>query len=205
MTEGPAGQGRGAGSGQRDQTSIHGPAAPVAKERTLAQPLHRRGKHADPGLPPNLLKKPLDIIVPHHRKDRPTGQEGKLLSDDGDMLWVQAEHMPGDHWWVAVSSVRFHEAEADFDEYRKSSPGRKSAAAIARIAGSAGLLLVWCNQSWSHACRGEALSGFSTFDEIEPGPPASQSLAGGPGPGNPRLADAGIPIKGGEIHVIRHP
>ena len=57
-----------------------------------------------------------------------------MLSDDGDMLWVQAEHMPGDHWWVAVSGVRF-------DEYRKSSPGRKSAAAIVRIAGSAGLLL----------------------------------------------------------------
>ena len=64
-----------------------------------------------------------------------------MLSDEGDMLWVQAEHMLGGHWWVAVSGVRFHEAEADFDGYRKSSPGRKSPAAIARIAGSAGLPL----------------------------------------------------------------
>ena len=68
-------------------------------------------------------------------------KRGRLLSDEGDMLWVRAEHMLGDHWWVAVSSVRFHEAEADFDEYRKISPGRKSAAAIVRIVGSAGLLL----------------------------------------------------------------
>ena len=59
-----------------------------------------------------------------------------MLSDQGGMLWVQAERMPGDHWRAAVSGVCYHEAEADFDEYRKSSPGRKSAAAIARIAGA---------------------------------------------------------------------
>ena len=74
-------------------------------------------------------------------KEGNRAKRGKLLSDEGDMLWVQAEHMLGDHWWVAVSSVRFHEAEGDFDEYGKSSPGRKSAAAIVRIVGSAGLLL----------------------------------------------------------------
>ena len=59
-----------------------------------------------------------------------------MLSDQGGMLWVRAEHMFGNHWWIVVSNVRFHEAEADFDEYGKSSPGRRSAAAIARIAGA---------------------------------------------------------------------
>ena len=73
-------------------------------------------------------------------KEGSRAKRGKLLSDEDDMLWVQAEHMLGDHWWIVVSNVRFHEAEADFDEYRKSSPGRKSAAAIVRIVGSAGLL-----------------------------------------------------------------
>ena len=73
-------------------------------------------------------------------KEGNRAKRGRLLSDYGDMLWVQAEHMFGDHWWIVVSNVRFHEAEGDFDQYRKSSPGRKPAA-IVRIAGSADLLL----------------------------------------------------------------
>ena len=52
------------------------------------------------------------------------------------MAAVYAEHMIGDHWWVVVNNIRFHESGADFNEYKERSPGRKPAAAIARIAGS---------------------------------------------------------------------
>ena len=60
----------------------------------------------------------------------------KTLIDGDHMVAVYAEHMIGDHWWVVVHNIRFHESEADFDEYRGRSPGRRPAAAIARIAGS---------------------------------------------------------------------
>ena len=60
----------------------------------------------------------------------------KTLMDGDRMVAVYAEHMIGDHWWVVVHNIRFHESEADFDEYKERSPGRRPAAAIARIAGS---------------------------------------------------------------------
>ena len=53
------------------------------------------------------------------------------------MVWVRAEHMLGEHWWVEVNNIRFHETEADFDEHRERNPGKKPSAAIARIVGSA--------------------------------------------------------------------
>ena len=51
------------------------------------------------------------------------------------MVAVYAEHMIGGHWWVVVYNIRFHQSEADFDEYKEQSPVRRPAAAIARIAG----------------------------------------------------------------------
>ena len=60
----------------------------------------------------------------------------KTLMDGDRMVAVHAEHMVGDHWWVVVHNIRFHESEADFDEYKERSPDKKPAAAIARIAGS---------------------------------------------------------------------
>ena len=60
----------------------------------------------------------------------------KTLMDGERMVAVYAEHMIGDHWWVVVNNIRFHETEADFDEYKERSPGRRPAAAIARIVGS---------------------------------------------------------------------
>lgn len=53
------------------------------------------------------------------------------------MVWVRAEHMLGEHWWVEVNNIRLHETEADFDEHREWNPGKKPSAAIARIVGSA--------------------------------------------------------------------
>ena len=50
-----------------------------------------------------------------------------------------------------------------------------------------------------------ALFAFSTFAKIEPGPPASQGLAGGPGSGIPGVVATSIPSQGGDIHVARHP
>ena len=60
----------------------------------------------------------------------------KTLMDGDRMVAVYAEHVIGDHWWVVVHNIRFHQTEGDFDEYKERSPGRRSAAAIARIAGS---------------------------------------------------------------------
>ena len=57
------------------------------------------------------------------------------------MVWVHAERMLGDHWWVVVYNIRFHETEADFDEYKKLSPDKRSAAAIARIVGASNQIL----------------------------------------------------------------
>ena len=57
----------------------------------------------------------------------------KTFTDGDRMVAVYAEHMIGDHWWVVVNNIRFHETEADFDEYKERSPGRRPAAAIARI------------------------------------------------------------------------
>ena len=74
-------------------------------------------------------------------KERGRAKRGKLLPDEGDTLWVRAEHMLGDHWWVTVYNIRFHETEAGFNEYRDRSPGRKSAAAIALIVGSSNQIL----------------------------------------------------------------
>ena len=60
----------------------------------------------------------------------------KTLMDGDRMVAVNAEHMIGDYWWVVVNNIRFHQTEADFDEYKERSPGRRPAAAIARIVGS---------------------------------------------------------------------
>ena len=60
----------------------------------------------------------------------------KTLMDGDRMVAVYAEHMIGDHWWVVAHNIRFHESEADFDEYRERSTGRRPAAAIARIVGN---------------------------------------------------------------------
>ena len=57
----------------------------------------------------------------------------KTFTDGDRMVAVYAEHMIGDHWWVVVNNIRFHETEADFDEYKERSPGKRPAAAIARI------------------------------------------------------------------------
>ena len=57
----------------------------------------------------------------------------KTLMDGERMVAVYAEHMIGDHWWVVVHNITFHESEADLDEYRERSPGKRPAAAIARI------------------------------------------------------------------------
>ena len=65
-------------------------------------------------------------------------RQSKVLSDEGTMVWVRAEHMLGDHWWVDVNNLRFHETEAGFDEHRERNPGKKSSAAIARIMVSSG-------------------------------------------------------------------
>ena len=64
-------------------------------------------------------------------------RQSKVLSDEGTMVWVRAKHMSGDHWWVEVNNIRFHDTEAGFDERRERSPGKKPSAAIARIVGSA--------------------------------------------------------------------
>ena len=64
-------------------------------------------------------------------------RQSKVLSDEGSMVWVRAEHMLDDHWWVEVNDIRFHDTEAGFDEHRERSPGKKPSAAIARIVGSA--------------------------------------------------------------------
>ena len=61
----------------------------------------------------------------------------KTLMYRDRMVAVYAEHMIGDHWWVVVHNIRFHESEADFDEYKERIPGRRPDAAIARIVGSA--------------------------------------------------------------------
>ena len=60
----------------------------------------------------------------------------KTLMDGDRMVAVYAEHMIGDYWWVVVHNIRFHESEANFDEYKEGNPGRRPAAAIARIVGS---------------------------------------------------------------------
>ena len=60
----------------------------------------------------------------------------KTLTDGDCIVAVYAEHMIGDHWWVEVNNIRFHETEADFDEYKERSLGRRPAAAIARIVGN---------------------------------------------------------------------
>ena len=59
----------------------------------------------------------------------------KTLMGADRMVAVHAEHMIGDHWWVVVNNIRFHQKEADFDEYKERSPGERPAAAIARIVG----------------------------------------------------------------------
>ena len=64
-------------------------------------------------------------------------RQSKVLSDEGSMVWVRAEHMLDHHWWVEVNNIRFHDTEAGFDEHRERSPERKSSAAIARVVGSA--------------------------------------------------------------------
>ncbi len=65
----------------------------------------------------------------------------KTLMDGDGMVAVYAEHMIGDHWWVVVNNIRFHESEAAFDEYKEGSRGRRPAAAIARIVGSSNQIL----------------------------------------------------------------
>ena len=65
----------------------------------------------------------------------------KTLMGGGRMAAVYAEHMIGDHWWVVVNNIRFHETEADFDEYKERSPGKRPAAAIARIVGCSNQIL----------------------------------------------------------------
>ena len=65
----------------------------------------------------------------------------KTLMDGDRMVAVFAEHMIGDHWWVVVHNIRFHQTEADFEEYKERSPGRRPAAAIARVVGSSNQIL----------------------------------------------------------------
>ena len=65
----------------------------------------------------------------------------KTLMDGDRMVAVHAEHMIGDHWWVMVYNIRFHEAEGDFDEPKERSTGKRSAAAIVRIVGCDSSLL----------------------------------------------------------------
>ena len=40
------------------------------------------------------------------------------------MAAVYAEHMIGDHWWVVVNNIRFHESGADFNEYKSGAQTR---------------------------------------------------------------------------------
>ena len=48
----------------------------------------------------------------------------KTLMDGDRMVEIHAEHMIGDHWWVMVYNIRFHESEADFDEPKERSTGK---------------------------------------------------------------------------------
>ena len=85
---------------------------------------------------PNLESEIIEWLadVQGGEEDSPSRSVKTLL--DGDrMVAVYAEHMIGGHWWVVVYNIRFHQSEADFDEYKEQSPVRRPAAAIARIAG----------------------------------------------------------------------
>ena len=90
--------------------------------------------HHSPDLESEIIEW-LASILDGEEESRP--RQSKVLSDEGSMVWVRAEHMLGDHWWVEVNNIRFHETEAGFDEHRERSPGKKPSAAIARIVGSA--------------------------------------------------------------------
>ena len=70
----------------------------------------------------------------------------KVLPDEGEMVWVHAEHMLDDHWKISVFKIVFHEPEDEFLELRElkdlqagdteRDPGRDPAMAVARIVGS---------------------------------------------------------------------
>ena len=90
--------------------------------------------HRSPDLESEIIEW-LASTLDGEEESRP--RQSKVLSDEGTMVWVRAEHMLGDHWWVEVNNIRFHDTEAGFDEHRERSPGKKPSAAIARIVGSA--------------------------------------------------------------------
>ena len=66
----------------------------------------------------------------------------KTFMDGDRLVAVHVEHMIGDHWWVMVHNIRSHETEAEFDEYKERSLGRRPTAAIARIIGSSNQILL---------------------------------------------------------------
>ena len=87
--------------------------------------------HHSPDLAPRIIEWLASTLDGEHGAQP---RQSKVLSDEGSMVWVRAEHMLDDHWTICVFSIVLHEAGDEIPEFSGEDPGRIPAMAIARIA-----------------------------------------------------------------------